>query len=826
MRFIFLFAFVVIMGGSTLLPSQRPRDEASAISFNGFAPLDLHASNELCNAIHGPWGTDDNHNTCADIVTNGTAGVPRRTRFEFDDGSVLASGPATISYASGLVVAGAPIDEVPIGDYSADVDILCDGALDQFETTALILETTIPAHISAQLPPASSFLLQSHSDVTLPSIALLDAVVYTTPLPFRVNAVNLKPLWAGVAPETYGAVTFLDTAEPGPPIAPFWLCTQSPRRSTVNFPGSFGFGSPFTNPANMAVVIWDLTPSQPDYFDGLTQVGPTGGTHEATGTSVPSGVLRNVTCINVGIPVGADGSLTEPCPANNGTEGVALTCHDGGLWEDTDNDGLPDIVELRWGSDCSDPDSDNDGFTDFEDMAALTNPKSSDTDGDSGGSGTRTDAVDNCPLVANALQEDFDGDDYGDACDQDDDGDGLLDTVETAGMYMAFVNSLLGGTLTVRGPGFQCRNFSEIAGGGVYGLTVSSASSLKIVTDPLDADTDNDGIVDGAECAAGSAPATDVEPPVLDGVCIGTWDGVGAACGPGVIDGGKWEGDAVGTKEVIATSGAASRPELEDSAVADQDGDGLFNETDDLDLDGLDKDLEMALRTRCARVTTTSAYAKPILSECSDAVYPGVFNNDMDDDALFGDPDEADANSDCNAAWAAPSTCTGVQVCAWSAASGYTADTFATTATGGAGCDGPEFFAGGSPSSPNEDGDGLAVMKSTASSGVNPYGANLITAYGAAGLGGCSWGEEALHALSDGSARDFRDVNRDGIINAVDTGLVRGAFNATAGLSPAYKRTLDLNPASSAGGRGNGIVNAVDNGLVRAQFNKSCTGTP
>lgn len=69
------------------------------------------------------------------------------------------------------------------------------------------------------------------------------------------------------------------------------------------------------------------------------------------------------------------------------------------------------------------------------------------------------DHSDNCPTVSNPSQTDTDQDTEGDACDLDDDGDGLSDADEV----------LLG-------------------------------------TDPLNADTDGDGIDDGAEVAAGTDP--------------------------------------------------------------------------------------------------------------------------------------------------------------------------------------------------------------------------------------------------------------------------------------------------------------------------------
>jgi Ca2+-binding RTX toxin-like protein len=64
---------------------------------------------------------------------------------------------------------------------------------------------------------------------------------------------------------------------------------------------------------------------------------------------------------------------------------------------------------------CNDP---NESVT-------VVPPAPPDTDGDG-----RADGSDNCPAVANPEQADLDGDGLGDACDSDDDGDGVPDVVE------------------------------------------------------------------------------------------------------------------------------------------------------------------------------------------------------------------------------------------------------------------------------------------------------------------------------------------------------------------------------------------------------------
>ena len=159
---------------------------------------------------------------------------------------------------------------------------------------------------------------------------------------------------------------------------------------------------------------------------------------------------------------------------------------------DSDGDGASDCVEYRQGTDPLNVDSDGDGYWD---LAATDRPPPGDMH------------YDNCPAAANPDQVNHDSntidlkslgkiynditrpnsDVLGDACDPDADGDGLANDAE-AGL----------------GPG------------GAYHDQCPSASGP---TDPLNADTDGDMVVDGAECALGTDPdsAASVPPRVPAG---------------------------------------------------------------------------------------------------------------------------------------------------------------------------------------------------------------------------------------------------------------------------------------------------------------------
>lgn len=107
---------------------------------------------------------------------------------------------------------------------------------------------------------------------------------------------------------------------------------------------------------------------------------------------------------------------------------------------DTDSDGIPDTADNcplvsnadqtdsdgdGSGNAC-DADNDNDGILDDGDGSGLVGDLMCAGFGSSSG-GTQTGCDDNCRFAANATQVDIDSDGIGNICDNDIDGDGILD---------------------------------------------------------------------------------------------------------------------------------------------------------------------------------------------------------------------------------------------------------------------------------------------------------------------------------------------------------------------------------------------------------------
>jgi hypothetical protein len=139
---------------------------------------------------------------------------------------------------------------------------------------------------------------------------------------------------------------------------------------------------------------------------------------------------------------------------------------------DNDLDGL--------GDDTQDLDDDNDGILDTDELALGMDPLKPyvppvpptpvpDTDADG-----VSDATDNCGLVANATQSNLDGDAQGDACDGDDDNDGLTDVQESA-LHTSSAD----------------RDSDEDG--------IGDAAEVARRLDPSRRDSDRDGLTDGVE---------------------------------------------------------------------------------------------------------------------------------------------------------------------------------------------------------------------------------------------------------------------------------------------------------------------------------------
>jgi len=218
--------------------------------------------------------------------------------------------------------------------------------------------------------------------------------------------------------------------------------------------------------------------------------------------------------------------------------------------------------------DACDPDDDNDGVADQDDNCpTAANPDQTDRDNDGVG-----DACDVCRDQADPDQSDLDGDGRGDACDADRDGDGVCEP----GLPLSFPGECAG---VDNCPNVPNPSQDDRDGDGMGDACDLCPESAGLPTDP---DVDGDGIGDACDlCQGVVAPrpscSTDVDCIDAGGVCIesGVCLRMRDADGDTVPDACDDDRDGDGVP-----NSSDKCPDVADPQQRDTDGDGLGDACD------------------------------------------------------------------------------------------------------------------------------------------------------------------------------------------------------------------------------------------------------
>ncbi len=264
---------------------------------------------------------------------------------------------------------------------------------------------------------------------------------------------------------------------------------------------------------------------------------------------------------------------------------------------------------------CDGEDNDCDGKTD-EDFADTDGDGIADClENDKDGDGI-ADGLDNCPSVFNPDQKDFELDTIGDACDPDDDNDLSPDNLDCMPHDAA---AHPGGQEICDGKDNDCNALVD------EGFTDTDADGWK---DCVDADDDNDGILDGQDCKP-LDPLTYPDAPELCDGKDNNCDFVADEGFPDTDDDGKADcidGDVDGDG---TENGTDNCPKVVNDDQQDLDGDGLGDACDpDLDGDAIPNGAD-----NCPTLKNT------LQSDSDDDGQGDLCDDDDDNDGLPDDQD-------------------------------------------------------------------------------------------------------------------------------------------------------------------------------------------